>query len=351
VHANGKDLINAVAVGYEVQLRIGPAVVWKKPIVQRSHPVTGSPWQVFGSVTSASKLLGLDREQIAMAMGVAGSAAPIPSDMKCSLNPASKEEGTSMVKNNYGYMSETGVRAALMSKKGYTGPTDLLEGETGFWRMIGSDNCDFEAMTAELGENYRLLNIEFKPYSCCRLQHPLIDAALKAVSENKVNVQDIDRIVLRTSRSQVTPPKDDYEPKTATSIINSTPYSVAIALTGLKPGPSWFTKETLNSVNIRTLAKKILLVADQPESNVWRGEYYATAEISSKGKTYVASVNHPKGTVRNPMSEEEQINKFKGMAQTVLGSERTEELVHEIRNLEKVKDVIEITDLLRPARM
>ncbi len=84
-----------------------------------------------------------------------------------------------MVKNNYGYMADIGVRGALGAKLGYTEPRDILDGDTGFWRMAGFDGCDFNHMIERLGHDYRILQVGFKPYSCCWNLHSPIDATLK----------------------------------------------------------------------------------------------------------------------------------------------------------------------------
>ena len=151
----GKELIAATVLGYECDTRIGSALIAEEP-----RKCLGMPWQVFGAVTSAGKILNLNEDYMNIAMGVAGSAAPIPSDLKCSLNPLNKQFGMGMVKNNFGYMAETGVRAALLAKMGYTGPYSILEGENGFWKMAGFNGCHFDEITAKLGEKYKITNDE-----------------------------------------------------------------------------------------------------------------------------------------------------------------------------------------------
>lgn len=95
-------------------------------------------------------------------------------------------------------MSKTGILAALLAKRGFTGAKDILDGENGFWRMVSSDRCDFERMTIGLGKEYEILKVGFKPYSCCRLFHPVIDAALELVRSYKINVNKVEEIVIET---------------------------------------------------------------------------------------------------------------------------------------------------------
>jgi 2-methylcitrate dehydratase PrpD len=343
LHCNGRELITAIISGYEVLLRIGSAVY---PSSTYEHTSYGHTWEIFGAVTAACKLLRLDGKAMASAMGIAGSAAPLPSDLKCSLNPLNKEVGMGMVKNNYGCMSELGVRAALLAHMGYTGPTDILDGDTGFWRMMGSDRCDFDEITAKLGEEYRILNVSLKPYSCCRRYHSYIDAALQIIRERKVAIEDVKEINVKISKSLMSSPKDDYEPKTMGSAIYSIPYSMAIAIKGLNPGPEWFKKENLDNPNILELAKKVRLLAyPNADRSGSRGDVEIILDGGGKYEKIVAC---PKGEPENPMTDRELKTKFKSLATRVINEQKVTKVVDVIEKLERVKDVANICDLLQP---
>lgn len=338
LHAKGKQLITAVILGYDVLARVGMAMRTKPGLPMRA----GLVWQIFGSVTVAGKLLGLDEDQMAMAMGIAGSATPVPSDMKCSLNPENKKFGMGMVKNNYGYMSEIGVRGALAAKLGYTGPHDILDGDTGFWRMACFDGCDFDEMTSMLGSDYKVLRVGFKSYPCCWNIHSTIDAAHEIISEQHLEVEGIDRIIVGKLLRFSLPPWDDYQPKTMGSAIYSIPYSLAVALTGPNPGPEWFNEQTLRDPKILSLARKIRLEED-PEVTYPEN---SSVEISSKGKMYKKIVAHPRGHPENPISEDELKEKFMNLALNRLDRKRAIRVLDMILNLDKVKDISALTALL-----
>jgi len=347
-HATGKELILAVVAGYEVSMRIGIAI---RPSYEISKKIAGyQTWQIFGAVASSSKLLNLKKKAIHMAMGIAGAAAPIPSDMKCSMNPLNKEVGMPMTKNNYGWASLIGVNATILAKMGYTGPVDIFEGETGFWRMYGSDRCDFEKFIDGFGRSYYILKVAFKPYSCCRYLHPALDATLKIVKNNKLEVEDIEKITVNTFSDITVPPWDDRKPKTMQSAIHSIPYCIAIAITGSKPGLEWFTKASLTNSKVLELAKKVELVGD-PEADkmkVDKGKtLLANVQIHSKKGTFQEVVDCPKGEPENPMTDKELRAKFKRLAKKVITDEKAKTIFHMIKNLENIKDVAEITKLLR----
>ena len=130
-NANGKDILLATLLGYEVSTRIGLGVI---PTEKRLNSVWGiGTWQTIGSVVAAAKLMKLNRKEIVNALGIAGSNAPVPSVMKTVWGSF----GPTMVKNNYGCAAAVGVLAALLAEKGFNGPKDIFDGDSGFWIMHG----------------------------------------------------------------------------------------------------------------------------------------------------------------------------------------------------------------------
>jgi len=56
-----------------------------------------------------------------------------------------------------------GVTAALLAEMGYTGDTDLFEGDYGFWRYTG-EQPKTEAALADLGKNWQAYQMLYKQY-------------------------------------------------------------------------------------------------------------------------------------------------------------------------------------------
>ena len=194
VKATGKELINACCLGYEVSGRIGTAV---RPTLSRRVIAHGSGGhQTFGTVTAASKLLGLSKEMIANALGIAGANAPLP----CNMKTIEGELGnSSMVKNNFGSASLVGVLSAILAKNGFTGPPDIFEGDTGFWKMYGSDRCDFARITENLGTKYVVMDTGFKFYSACGATFGALDALESIMQKHQIVAEDVEKIVIKTN--------------------------------------------------------------------------------------------------------------------------------------------------------
>jgi 2-methylcitrate dehydratase PrpD len=301
-------------------------------------------WQTFCSVAAAAKILELNEEQIVNAFGIAGGNAPVPSVHKTVLSPL----GPTMVKNNYGVACEVGVMAALLAKEGFTGPADILDGDTGFWAMFSSDSFKPELLTSNLGREYLIMKNSFKPYPSCRWTHPSIEAVERIVEKNKIKVKDIEKITVRTYYFAVAPPMNSKNPRNMVQAMFSTPYTIAVSLQGLKPGSGWYREEVLSSKEVRELMEKIELVEDEEATREYPNKLISKVEVEARGRTYRERVEHPKGSPENPMTKEELINKFLNLSKEALTEEESHNLLGKIQNLEKITRLSELTAYLCP---
>ncbi|WP_087002110.1 MmgE/PrpD family protein [Rhizobium sullae] len=151
---SGADFLEAVIAGYEVSCRIGISLLHR---TSRKTLHGHGTWQVFGATAAAAKLMRLDAGQAAQAIAIAAVNAPVASVMKTVYG-----KKPSMAKNNFGAAAQTGVNAARLAAAGFEGPLDVFEGETGFWRMAGADECDFGRLTRAFGSTYEIFKIGFK---------------------------------------------------------------------------------------------------------------------------------------------------------------------------------------------
>ena len=344
----GKDLLTAIVLAYEISIRIGLAL---RPVAEERKYVHGhGTWQVFGAVTAASKMMGLNAGEIANAFGIAGANAPVRSVMKTVYG----QTGPTMAKNNYGTASEVGLQSALLASNGFKGPRDIFDGDTGFWRMIGTSYSDLhKTMNSNLGADYVILKNTFKPYPCCRLIHSSIDAVLDVINENGINFSDIEKILIKTISPLNKPPffvQQDPDPENMTAGQSNAPYTIACALRNIEP-VEWYERENMLDETLLEITKKIEFEADPEADKLFRkdqGTIPAKAIIYLKnGKDYLKEVSIPKGDPRNPLTLEDLTKKFKMLASKALDNEyQVMSLINMIMNLEKLEDVNELIKML-----
>jgi 2-methylcitrate dehydratase len=67
---------------------------------------------------------------------------------------------------------------------------------------------------------------------------------------------------------------------------------------------------------------------------------------TTDGKTYSEELKPSKGSPRNPVSHDELEDKFIGLATTVLPPEQASKIPATVRNLEEIKELGDLVDLL-----
>lgn len=186
--ATGRELLSAIVMGYEVMTRVGVAANAKGVINSGFHPTAS--FGVFGAAAAAGKLYGLDANQIAQAWGIALSMT------SGSCQFAYEPKGTMIKRMHGGIPAHNGVIAAQLARLGIAAPVQALEGQFGFFNLIGVD-ANPELLKKAPDARFEIHNISMKPYSCCRMFHSLIDALEQATDGFSIPVEDIEGITVR----------------------------------------------------------------------------------------------------------------------------------------------------------
>jgi 2-methylcitrate dehydratase PrpD len=166
--SSGKELLAAVALGYEVAIRVGQAVGKRHYYYWHNTSTCGT----FGSAAATGWLLGLSAEQHAWAQGNAGTQ----SSGLWQFLP----DGAMSKHLHAGHAASAGLLAAELAAQGFTGPRRILEGERGFFAATAPDARPALVVDGlDVGmRSYKLSGVSFKPYPSCRHTHPAVDAAL-----------------------------------------------------------------------------------------------------------------------------------------------------------------------------
>lgn len=335
--ASGKDILDAIITAYDVGNRIGLAI---QPTYERMQQVWGvGTWQTFGAVVAAGKVMKLNTDQMFNAFGIAGATAPLPNTQKWGWDIS--ERPIHWVKEPTGWPSWTGTLAAVLAENGFVGNRYILDGENGFWIMAGSDRCDFKKMTAGLGIDYIVMNdMSYKPYSCCRWQHPALDCIKIIKQRNNLQPEDIKEIIVNSFswvKSQ-----EVYEPVSIIDAQFCIPYTAAMVAMGYKPGPGWYTEEKLKNKEIINLSAKVRVNVDPELDRLYSegDELSARVEVITKnGDRFTEYVNIPSGDPRNPLTQDEIEDKFRNQASFVLGEEDISRVVEMIADFENLSDI------------
>ena len=162
------------------------------------HSAGFHPSAVLGAFAAAAGVgvvLGLERRELVNALGIAGSMASGIIEYLA--------DGSWTKRMHAGWAAQSGVRAALMGKSGFTGPVTVFEGTHGFFHGFApSITPDFGHLTDALGERWQAANLAFKPYACGTMTQPYIDCAVE-LAQRGVGAQDIAEVVCKVADGTV----------------------------------------------------------------------------------------------------------------------------------------------------
>ena len=250
-----------------------------------------------------------------------------------------------MVKHGIGWGAMTGVTAAGLAARGYTGiPTLLALPEYQEWA------CDVSV-------NYLMVEgVAWKParYACCGWAHAGVEGARQLVEEHRINLADIARIVVGGSRSTVR--LGTRLPSTTEEAQFNQAWPLAAMLVDGEIGPAQMLEARLSDARIRDLAAKVEVVEDPEMERLCRlfeqgalgGRFASTVTITlHDGREFCSGVVDGGLRFSQPGWDEARMeDKFRWMVGFVLPGKQIDTLTDMLWRFEMVPSVCELIEVL-----
>ena len=286
--------------GYETSIRLASAM--QPSHYSRGYHPTATCCTV-GVTVGIAVMLGYDKGNVkdafsAACISAAGSLKVL-------------EDVSELKPYNCAKASLMGYYAAMMSKAGFKGPVDPLNGDTGFLKMM-ADEYDEDRLLDWAG-TFAVEKIYLKPYASCRHTHPEIEAAFTIRHQEGFNVEKVCNIKVTTYKGVLG--KHDFNMVYGESSARmSIPYSLAVALCTGKAGIEEFTNKYIQDPLIQKLTKMVVIEGDEELSKLVPDMRVAVVTVQqTDGKAFVNRVDYPKGEPENPLNEDELQAKFISM--------------------------------------
>jgi aconitate decarboxylase len=325
---SGSDLLCALTAGIEASCKIGLAV-WPEHYDIGWH-ITSSTGGV-GAAVAVGKLMGLNEDQMAHAIGIAavqvvGLREMFGSDTK-SFHP--------------GRAAQNGLIAALLAEKGYTSSAQALEAKRGWANVVaGGGTPKLEQFVSELGHKWEIETNAFKPFPCGIVCHPVIDGCIQAHQEmtnKRLKVEDIEKVetlvhplvIELTSRRM---PKDGLESKFSVF------HGGAVGILFGKAGPAEYADEVVTDSTVISIRDKI---DASPSKDVKPDEAYLTIYFTN-GDKLEKHIEHAVGSLEVPMTDEQLTGKFVDQSSLVLGKEGAQRASDAAWKIGDVSNVVEV---------
>jgi 2-methylcitrate dehydratase PrpD len=335
-NVTGKELIEAVVVGYETFVRIATAI--NPSHLKRGFHTTGTVGPL-GAAAACSKLLKLSKREIEHALAIGGLQGAGLLEVLTS--------GHMMKPLHPGRAAQAGVMASLLAQKGAEGPDLIFEGEKGFFRAF-SDGVDVGDLGSDLGSTFEIMNAYFKLHAACRHVHSTLDAVSEIMKGNEIDIDEIEKIDVHTYSVAHQLTGHNREAKTELAAKFSLPVSVGLMLLYGKAGIDEYSPKRMENPAIHNLAKKVNVVVDKKRDDVYPKERSARVRIEAKGMSYAHEVVISRGEPENPASDDELKEKFFPNAARLLPAEKVADLYEMIRDLENIS-VRQLAENLSPS--
>jgi 2-methylcitrate dehydratase PrpD len=322
-NSNGKELITAVVIGYEIACRLAMALGPHSSHEMGFHP-TGT-CATFAASAIIARLRGMSATEIVNAMGLNGSQAS--GSMQYVVNGAWNKRA------HPGIATHSGFIAATLAQHGFIGAAEVFEGRQGFLQGYALRPTPEQA-TLTLGKSYETLEVAIKPYSLCRYTHQALDLLIALTQERDIDTGKVASILIEMPTYGVdlcgSPIEAKRKPKSAVDAQFSGPFAAALALTEKRAGMDVFagvlerglSDEFKRLMSVTDVKQADDLDAIHPE--FWPGR--VTIDIG--GEKIERYSKHMRGEKERPMSMADVQAKFTEL--TPNHDERTRQAVYAV---------------------
>ncbi|MBI4338084.1 MAG: MmgE/PrpD family protein [Chloroflexi bacterium] len=320
----GRSLLEATVVAYEVGLRCGLT------LRRRGGAHSTGAMGAFSAAAGAAKLLGLDKERTAEALGVVGSTYPVAfGQFTASLGP--------MVKESIGWGATAGVAAALQAQLGFTGGYSPLD-----TRTDGTEPFPYHPFD---GKNWEILKTYIKPYPACRITHAPLDAFFLLAKEHNLAQDRVARVLVETSLEGAR--LNTQRPVSIEHAQYSIPFLIGCALVYGNVTATEVAEDRLGDPAVLMQARKVFVQQNFDMDALYPRRYPAIVHVTTTdGKTHTMQKETALGDYDEPMTAEQVKDKFRANAELVIGKQRAAKVISLVEGLEHVKSARELVQQL-----
>ena len=309
--APGRTVITALVLAYEIYGQFADRFATREKGWDQGLFIG------LASACAAGRVLGLSEERLAHAISMtAVSQVPLGQTRVGELSMW-KGCATAMAVRN-------GVFAALLARGGMGGPPEPFEGRSGLFEQVTGPLQLDGFGDARAGVPFKLTETSIK-YFPAQI-HTQAGAAMALELRDELNLDDIERIRIATYRVAVrnaAGEPEKWDPKTRETADHSLPYVVAVALADGALTAASFADERIADPGLRPLMRKVEVSEDADATHRYPAQQRARMEVVLRsGQRLTRAADYPKGHSRNPLSDGELEQKFRGLTTGVLPEAR-----------------------------
>lgn len=299
--SSGAQLATAYAAGYEVWAELAG----RDP--DQHHQKGWHPTGIFGPMGAAAacaSLHGLDADRTAQALALGAShGAGLVANF-----------GTMTKPYHAGQAARAGVLSARLAAAGFTASPDALEHPLGFLAAVSPGSKADRASPSKIGKEWQILKqgLSVKQYPLCYCTHRAIDGMLDLLTVHPLRPDDVERIVVSTSRRNATILRN-HRPQTGLEAKFSMQFAMASCLVAGRVGLAELTDDFVQRADVQRAMPKVTVEPDDRDDPKRPGDApYDLVRIETRDGRKLESerVTRERGSPGKPLSEEALWAKF-----------------------------------------
>ena len=278
----------------------------------------------FGTAVGVGKIFGLDRETLNNALSIADFHAPMTPVMRAVEYPSMNKDGVP-----FGTM--VGAMAVLEAMEGYKGKTHFLE------------MPEYQKLVDTLGVEYEILNLYFKPFTCCRWAHQPISACIKLMKDHHGS-DDVEHVKVNTFDAASRLSK--IVPNTTDEAQYNIAYPVAAALVHGDLGYMQIRDESLKDEKVLSMMDKLEFAVDNEMESQFPAKRLAWVEIKLKnGKVLKSEVFSAPGEASDNVDHKWIADKFIRITGPLISEDRQKRILDTL-SVPSEKPMRQIVDVI-----
>ena len=336
VGATGEHYLRAVTLGYDVGTRLTMAlgaIDFRNETRRSTHAYAGN----FGSAAAAGCVAALTAQQMRWLLDYASQQTG---------GYAIWERDTDHIEKGFvfaGMPARNGVTAALLVRAGWNGVDDVFSGDDNFFQ-VNAPKGNPATLIDKLGERYEIVNTDIKKWTVgTPIQAPL-DAIENIRRKRPFEADDVKAVTvgLAPSVGSVVDNRDIpdicLQHMVAVMLIDKTASFKAA-----------HDKARMRDAAVLRQRSKVTYVPDATLTQLLPARVAIVEVTLNDGTKLSDRVEAVRGTVRNPMTRAEVVDKARDLMGPVLGTANTGKLIDTLLSIESVKDIRTLRPLLQRA--
>src|SRR5712691_10355876 len=330
IGADGRELITAVAIAYEVQCRLCDAASI------RARGWDHVTYGAFSTALACARLMKLDPEKTRHAVNITGVACAAMRQAR--VGELSHWKGVA-----FANAARHGVYSALLARAGMTGPAPIFEGQMGFEKELG-------VSLGDVGEKFKgapamILNTSIKYWPAEYHSQSAIEAALFLRKQIGAGVE-VKSMTIESHDASVDiigSELEKWKPETRETADHSLPYITAIALIDGEITERQFQPERFTDPKIWKFLENVKVARNAELSALYPGAVANIVHVDlADGRRLTKRVDYPLGHAKNRLKDSEIEGKFRALVEPALGRDRAQKIVDLVWRLDEAKNLDEL---------